>query len=88
MPLMAPDVVDRAEPLTRFALTRDPPSPSRGEGRRSRNPRARGVGVVIIERRAAIGEECGGHAGSVAPDRHFVQRSVFIGGIGWGYTLV
>jgi len=45
----------------------------------------RGVGVVIIKRRAAIGEERGGHAGSVALDGHCVQRRILIGGIGRGY---
>jgi hypothetical protein len=47
----------------------------------------RGVGVVIIERRAAIGEKRGGHKGSVTPDGQGVQLRIFIGGIGWGYAL-
>jgi hypothetical protein len=43
------------------------------------------VAVVIIKRRAAIGEERGGHKGSVAPDGFCVQRRILIGAIGWGY---
>lgn len=45
----------------------------------------RGVAVVIIKRRAAVGEERGGHAQSVAVDGHCVQRRIFIGGIGRSY---
>lgn len=46
----------------------------------------RHIAVVIIKRRAAVGEKRGGHEGSVAPDGCCVQRRILIGGIGLGYA--
>lgn len=40
----------------------------------------RGVGEIVIERRAAVGEGRGGHEGSVEPDGQGVQRRIFIVG--------
>ncbi len=47
----------------------------------------RGVGVGIIERRAAVGEERGGHGGSVTLDKR-VSNEGFLSGDRAGYGLL
>ena len=56
------------------------PSPHKGRGGAGAEAPGRGVGEIIIKRRAAIGKERGGHKRSVGLDEQGVQRRIIIGG--------